>query len=226
MTIHALLRSLRSHRYIGPVILLTLLFLPGCAILERHFGEECNTRAYVRTDLESFVSSRFGSGSTARLGIIPFTVPANVSARDLELPGLGNELAWAVQREALSSQAFPIVEIMNRQDWPGKKEEFFTGNFGALQFARDAGYDLILVGFLELQSRIDTFVVHSKVIEVASGITLWYGTTRTTTIRPDMLEVSSTFGLTDRRPDQLSIRPLTEKAGKCIVYDMLNDPEE
>jgi len=193
--------------------------------LQRQFGEQCNTRAHIRTDVEGFITTRYGSGTTARLGVIPFAAPANLSARDLELPGLGNTLAWAVQRELLASESFPIVELLNRQDWPGKKEEFFTGNFGALQFAHDAGYDLVLVGLLEPQTRTDTFVIHTKIIEVASGITLWYGTSTVATNRSDMLEVSSTLGMTKRRPDQYSIEPLVDRAGVCIAFDILNDPD-
>jgi hypothetical protein len=140
------------------------------------------------------------------------------------LPGLGNELAWAVQRELLSTEIFPVVELLNRQDWPGKKEEFFTGNFGAISYARDAGYDLVLVGYFEPQERLDTWTIHTKLIEIDSGITLWYGTSRVSTSRKDMEEVSSTLGLTNRRPDLLYTNALLSEAAACIARDMFKDP--
>jgi len=187
-------------------------------------GEYCKTRAYVWTDAESFITTRFPRHSPVRLAIIPFVTPANLAARDNELPGLGNQFAWSVQRDLISAEIFPIVEVLNRQDWPGKKEEFFTGNFGSLNYARDAGYDLVMVGYLEPQDRIDTIVVHTKLIDVESGITLWYGTNTTYTIRPDLLEVSSTFGFTDRRPDLMYTNPLMQEASRCIAWSVLNDP--
>ncbi len=191
----------------------------------RHFGEWCNTRAYVRTDLQSFMDQRFTPKSPVRTGVIPFVVPANLAARSDQQPGLGNELAWATQRKLLETGVFPIIEVLNRQDWPRKKEEFFTGNFGALAYARDAGYDVIVIGYLDPIVRLDTWTVHTKVIEVASGVTLWYGSSTVNTDRADMWETSSTLGLTDRRPDLLYTRELLETVTSCIAYDMTHDPE-
>src|SRR4051812_28262450 len=113
MRIHLTLRSLLPVGLHYRVILLTLLLLPGCAILGRRYGEQCNTRAWVRTDLEGFITTRFGSGTPVRLAIVPFVTPANVAARSDELPGLGNQLAWAVQRELIATEVFPIAEILN-----------------------------------------------------------------------------------------------------------------
>ena len=212
-------------RTFKPVILLTLtLMLPGCAFLNRHVGESCKTRAHVRTDFEGYINQRFNPQSPVRMAIIPFASQANLAGRDNELPGLGNQLAWAVQRELLATEVFPIVEVFNRQDWPGKKEDFFAGDFGAINYARDAKYDLVMVGYLEPLSRIDTWIIHTKVIDVDAGVTLWFGTTTAWTQRADMLEVSSTFGLTDRRPDLLHTTPLIDEAARCISYDMLHDP--
>jgi hypothetical protein len=212
-------------RLSASVMFLTLSSgLCGCLLLERRYGETCNTRAYAWTDIEGFINQRFTPHSPVRMAIIPFVTPANLAQRDNELPGLGNQLAWSVQRELLSTEVFPVVELLNRQDWPGKKEEFFTGNFGAISYSRDAGYDLVLIGYLEPQSRLDTWTIHTKLIEVDSGITLWYGTSQVSTMRKDMLEVSSTLGLTNRRPDLLYTDALLGEAAACIARDMLKDP--
>lgn len=217
--------SFRERTLQCAILLTCLLGTSSCSFLGRHAGEWCNTRAYVRTDLESFMDQRFTPKSPIRTGVIPFVVPANLAARSAQQPGLGNQLAWSVHRELLESGVFPILEVLNREDWPRKTEEFFTGNFGALAYARDAGYDLIVVGSLEPLARVDTWKIHTKIIEVASGITLWYGTTTAYTSRADMLEVSSTLGLTDRRPDLLYSQAIREKIASCIAYDMLHDPE-
>ena len=204
------------------VIILTLLpLVAGCAYIERHYGESCNTRAYVASDVDTFLRSRFLKNSPVRVAVIPFTVPANLAAYSNEFPGIGNELAWKVQAEFLQKQAFPIVEVLNRQDWPGKKEEFFTGNFGALTHAMDAGYDLALVGLVESGDRLDTLVVDTKLIEVESGITLWYGRTRVVTDRKDMEAVSSFLFLTDNRPDLMYYDALIDKASRCIVTEIM-----
>lgn len=207
-------------------VLVTVLSSIGCAYLGNHVGEWCNTRAYVRTDLSSYIDQRFTPKSPVRVGVIPFEVPANLSSRSAQMPGLGNQLAWAVHRNLLATEVFPILEVFNREDWPRKKEQFFTGNFGALQIARDAGYDIVVVGYLEPISRLDTWIVHTKIIEVDSGTTIWYGSSKVYTNRSDMLEVSSFVGMTDRRPDIYWNDKLLETVAECIAHDMTTDPEE
>jgi len=193
--------------------------------LGKHYGESCNTRAYVASDVDTFLRSRFLKNSPVRVAVIPFIVPANLAAYSNEFPGIGNQLAWKVQAEFLRKQAFPIIEVLNRQDWPGKKEEFFTGNFGALTYAMDAGYDLALVGLVESGDRLDTLTVDTKLIEVDSGITLWYGRTSAVTSRKDMEEVAATLGLIERRPDLMYYDPLIEKASRCIVEEVMAESQ-
>jgi hypothetical protein len=194
-------------------------------MINRYVGDDCNTRAYVRTDIPGFIDQRFKGGTTARMAVIPFVTQANFTAQNSESPGVSDQLAWSVHRELLGYDTLPIIEVFNRQDWPGKKDDFFTGNFGALTLARDAGYDLVLVGYLEKITRLDEWTVHTKIIDVDSGTTLWYGTSRVTNNRADLLEVSSTMGLTDRRPDMLDTKQMTDRAAICIAHDIMVDPE-
>jgi hypothetical protein len=208
------------------VISLTLITLSsGCAFLGRHLAETCKTRAYVRTDLQGYISQLFTPNSPVRLGVIPFSAAATVAGRGDELLGIGNQIATTVQQELLRTQLFPIIEMLNRQDWPGKKEDFFSGNFAALAYSRDAGYDLMLVGYLEPMDRIDTYRLHTKLVEVESGTTLWFGTTTAVTNRHDMWEVSSFVGLTDRRPDLIYTTELVSTVARCAVTEMVKDPE-
>jgi len=177
------------------------------------------------TDIAGYIKSRYQPFSPVRVAVIPFTTPANISAYSNELPGVGNLLAQQVQAEFLRLQAFPIIEVLNRQDWPGKKEEFFTGNFGALTYARDAGYDLALVGFVENVSNMDSLTVHTKLIETESGLTLWYGKTTSTTNRPDFNGFESFFFVADNIPNRPYSHELIEKNARCISEDMIKDYE-
>lgn len=210
--------------HVALVTFLTLLAATaGCAFVERHLGEVCKTRAYVRTDFESYINQRFTSGEQVRMAVIPFVSQANLAAYSNELPGIGNNMAWGVQRELLDSGVFPIVELLNRQDWPGKKEEFFAGNFGAITHARNAQYDLVLLGFIEPIARLDTWIVHTKVIDLQGGVTLWYGTTTVVTQRAEIQEVGTMLGGSKRRPDLLYTTPLLDEATRCIAADILKD---
>lgn len=210
---------------LGVILLTPLALLSGCLMINRYVGDDCNTRAYVRTDIPGFIDQRFKGGTTARMAVIPFVAQANFTAQNSELPGVSDQLAWSVHRELLGYDTLPIIEVFNRQDWPGKKDDFFTGNFGALTLARDAGYDLVLVGYLERIVRLDEWTVHTKIIDVDSGTTLWYGTSRITNNRADLLEVSSVMGMTDRRPDILNVKEMVDRAGLCIAHDIMVDPE-
>ena len=214
-----------TRRLLSVTLLTPAVVLSGCLMINRYVGDDCNTRAYVRTDIPGFIDQRFKGGTTARMAVIPFVTQANFTAQNSESPGVSDQLAWSVHRELLGYDTLPIIEVFNRQDWPGKKDDFFTGNFGALTLARDAGYDLVLVGYLEKITRLDEWTVHTKIIDVDSGTTLWYGTSRVTNNRADLLEVSSTMGLTDRRPDMLDTKQMTDRAAICIAHDIMVDPE-
>ncbi len=209
------------------VILLALAcFVSSCSYLGDQVGEMCNTRAWIRTDLESYIYQHFKQGHQARVGVIPFAAGAIISDRYDGQVGLGTQLAWGVQRELLATETFPIVQMLAREDWPGRKAEFFAGNFGSLAFARDAGFDFILVGYIEWPDRLDKWVIDTKLIDVNTSTTVWYGSSTVTTSRPDMLEVSSTLGLTDRRPDQYHMHDIRDAAAACIAHDMTTFSDE
>lgn len=214
--------SLRSRLIAKPlvVVLLTLGLtapLTGCSLFASRYAEDCKTRAYVRADVEEFIKTRFSTTSPVRVAVIPFSVPASLSAAETELPGLGNQLAWRLHGELLKRQFLPIVEVFNRHDWPMKKEEFFTGNFNALRDARDAGYDLALIGYLADPNSLDSWSIYSKLIETDSGITLWYGKSDVTSRRRSWRNTDAFFWLSDRRPDLIPIEPLVEASARCLV---------
>jgi len=157
------------------------------------------------------------------MAVIPFSTPANISTYDRERPGLGEQLAWKVHAELLKTGQIPIVEILNRQDWPGKKEEFFSGNFGAIAFARDADYDFVFIGRLEPIRNTDTLEISTKLIETDSGITVWYGKSSAYTNRRTIQQAASALWIEDRRPDLIYSDILIDELSRCIVRGALEE---
>ena len=157
------------------------------------------------------------------MGIIPFVVPANLTQKPLQYRGLGNEMAFQLQAHFLNKEVIPISEVLNREDWPGKKDEFYTGNFGALSQAREAGYDLILVGIVDSYNPFAEVIASTKLIEVESGVTLWYGKTTAHTMRRDYERGSDYLNLEDRHPSHSFGEKLTETLTKCIANEILSE---
>lgn len=192
-------------------------------MIQRRYGESCNSRAYIQTPLADYINKRFEPGSRVRLAVIPFSVPANLAAQSDEQPGLGIDLAQRVQSELLQTGVIPIVELLNREDWPGKKDEFAHGNFGAIQTARDAGYDLVLVGSISPMSSMDVLAAQTKVIEVEGGVTAWYGETTVSSNRSYFNSIGADWGMAHKRPDKIYIEESVDRLARCIKDDVVAD---
>lgn len=213
------------------VISLTLFLLgcfSGCSWISRNtyesVGEECKTRAYIDNRLPEFITQRFGQQSQARLGVIPFTVPANFSGWGPQKPDWGYELATRIHQELLATAEMPVVEVLDRRDWPGKAEEFFAGNFGAIHAARDAGYDLVFVGMLEPLRSSNSLSVVTKIIETESGITVWYGNTTVYSYRPEIERSVAYLNLSTRRPDLVYTPEMAAEMARCLAHGITTDP--
>lgn len=200
---------------------LTCISLTSCSLVSRHFQETCQSKAFSQQILADYIATRFVPNSPARLAIVPASVPANMSSFTNEQPGVGNELAWKIHQAVLSHHQIPIVEVLNRQEWPGKKEEFFTGNFGAIQFARDAGYDFVLVTRVEPQRSLDSATAYTKVIDVESGTTIYYGTSTASTLRDDYNDWTAPLGLSKRDPSLVYTNQIFDALAKCIAKDVM-----
>ena len=190
----------------------------GCSSMKPRTEELCNNRAYTATDMESFLMQRFHKGSPVRLGIIPFSAPANIAGRSAELPGIGKELAWKVRNDLLAHNFVPIVEILNRVDWPGKKEEYFSGNFGAISMARDAGYDLVMVGYVDKIRSLTGLTAYSKIIEVESGTTLFSLKSTAQSYRKRPSKFQRYFGIGEPvEPSRIATEHISSELAYCIV---------
>jgi len=190
------------------------LTLTSCAYLQRHVIDDCKNRAFIGSNLRAFVSSRFHNPEAVRLGIIPFSSAANLS------PEIGRTLAMRIHQEMLPAGDVPLIEIFNRQDWPGKSEEFYSGNFGAISIAREANYDLVMVGMLAPMTRLDELVADIKIIEVDSGTTVYYGRSSFRTGDDDVTSNLDSLWLAQRKPNALVTPMVVDKLARCAVHGM------
>ncbi len=208
------------------VIFLTLslsLGLSSCSYIQSNYAEVCKSRAYVKTDLLDYISTRYHMDAPVRMGIYPYSVPANLSNYNSERPGVGEDLARLVHSEMLLSGDIPLVEILNRKDWPGKKEEFFSGNFGAIAQGREAGYDLVLIGFVDRQTDMSSIKAYSKLIDTESGVTLWYGETNAQTNEPKINRLLDDARLSAVTPSKMYFQPMLAKLAQCISGEILKE---
>ena len=208
---------------VGLLTFLVSVLCTGCAMIKERYGERCNFHAYTKTILEDYISSRYLPGSPVRMAIIPFSVPANLTGFNDDRPSFGNRLAWMLQSEMLSTGIVPIVEVMNREDWPSKKAEFFTGNFVAIDMARDAGYDLAMVGFLNPISDLERISAEVKIIDVESGVTVWYGSVTAITWQQDMQKSAAYVGLEARKPNLIYSKEIFTRLARCIAEEATSD---
>jgi hypothetical protein len=109
------------------------------------------------------------------MGVIPFDVPETFARSGPQSRNAGQQLARQVVQKLTASGAVPIVELFDRDNWPGKRAEFYSGNYGAIEQARGAGYDLVMVGYLEEPSNSETLSLATKIIDTQNQTTVWFG---------------------------------------------------
>jgi len=204
-------------------LFLVTLFGYGCSTVQ--FQESpCKSRAYIRLGLEPYITQRFDKNAPVRLGVIPFSVPANLTGFG-NRANLGNELAWRMHAHLVRSEATPIVEIFPREDWPGKQDEFFRGNFGALAHGREAGYDLILVGLVDQLHSLEEMTAHMKIIDVESGVTVFYGSATAHHEMPSLNNPLYLLGVSAPRPDLLQTKAIVDSLSECMAFEVLKDED-
>jgi hypothetical protein len=205
------------------LVALGILSLTGCLSIQNRYGEECKSRTYLRNPVEDHLSTEYSNNPMARLGIVPFVAPANFAGAGDSQPPLGSQLAWRLHAEILRLNKIPIVEVTTWTDWPLKREDFFSGNFEAMQRARDAGYDMIFVGYLE-ESNPEEVAVLGKLIDVNVGKTLWYGRALAFSRRNKISDLKHHFGATlDHSLSSLDLYPLYSKLVQCLAEEALSD---
>ena len=144
-------------------------------------GESCTIHADIDESYLDYVKARYDDSNPKRTAIIPFDVPENFSPPGA-LPGSmtnhsGQELARRLQAALLAEQEMGIVEVFDRGSWPQKREEFFHGNYSAIEQSRAAGYDFVIVGMFEPITNGTTVRFQTKLIDTASNTTVFSGMT-------------------------------------------------
>jgi hypothetical protein len=168
-----------------PVKLTTLflgLMLTGCSVRTLPWvGESCTIRADIDGDLLAYIKSRYDETLPKRFAVLPFDVPENFTPPG-NLPGgtansTAQQLARMLQSALLAQEELGIVEVFDRENWPRKRDEFFRGNYQAIEQARLAGYDFVIVGMLEPLTEDTMLRFQTKLIDTATSFTIWSGMT-------------------------------------------------
>lgn len=200
---------------------LVTMSLAGCRNL--NLSEDlrgCKTRAQVNSSLLSFIKARFKPEIPVRIAVLPFEVQESFSSPANNAADYGQTLATQLQSELMASGELQIVEFLDRR-WSGKRDDFARGNYQAIENARQAGYDFVIVGQLEPMAGESSIVVEARVIDVANGITLYRGET---VAYSDEREANRFFAKTPfvrERPDYFYYPERTRLVAHCIVEEIL-----
>lgn len=157
---------------------------------------------------------------------MPFDAPAGFSRWGKDEPSYGQQLASKFQLEMQKTGELGLVELFNVDNWPGKREEFFTGNFRALELARKAGYEMILVGSLQIPRGESTMVLYTKLIDVQNGVTAWSAQTTLTSSERDINTRMAQLGFGKNKPDEFGFPRRTDAIVQCTVPQMLKSAEQ
>ncbi len=182
-------------------------------------------RTYINAGLLEYLSSRYHSEHLPRMAVIPFSVPETFAPGGEESRHFGRELAGLFQRELLRTGELAIVELFNRESWPGKRAEFNSGNYGAIRFARDAGYDLILVGYMDEITNASDLTVYTRLIDTENSATLWFA--KTVSFNNDRkrrrILADIPFSTYEDRPDLFAFPERAERLAECTTKHILED---
>ena len=205
-----------------PLILLLVLVsgsaLGSCSVIKLPWlTEGCKRHTYINLVLRDYLKQRFDSQAMARMAIVPFDVPENFAPPGNDSVNYGRELARKFEAQLHQTGLVPIVELFNRDRWPGKRAEFFTGNYGAISLARAAGYDLVLVGYLEELKDDSTMNVYTKIIDTQNQITVWHAETKVTSPARALNKDLSRLSLEKQRPDLFAFPERTVALARCTV---------
>lgn len=180
-------------------------------------------RAYVNAGLLDYLNTRYDSTNMSRMAIIPFNVPESFAPSGMQSRHFGRDIAMNFHQEIIGSGELGIVELFNRDRWPGKRAEFSNGNYYAIESARNAGYDLVLVGYLEDIVNETDLTLLTKLIDTSNGVTLWYGRTVTYSARRPLRRSLSeySFGIVRDRPDSFAFQERVAEMARCTVDSIL-----
>jgi hypothetical protein len=200
----------------------------GCAVFDRQLVHRCNSHAYTRSDIEGYVAQHFRERDKLRVAVLPFvTAPQFEKAGFGQSPeGLGFQFGRFIQAQLMEFQVFPVVEFVSRAPSPGAFQDMFAGNYHSITWARDAGYDFVVVGLLEPLSSVDSYTISGKLIDTSNGVTIWYGRSTETSYRNQIHHGLSAIGAERRERVYPDYPRMAELVSSCLVKNMMRGSEE
>lgn len=213
---------------IGVALLASTFLAAGCSSLNLPPPGTltCKIRTYIDAGVLDYLSGEYDSKSAIRVGIMPFNTPVSFSSSGQDF---GRELALKLQQSLLETGDFAIVEFLDVAKWEGKKEEFYAGNYQALRLARNAGFDLLIVGVMEPIVNESDLVVNTKVLDAGGNVTIWYGQTTVSLNNRSLRRRISSIGLSKDRPDLFYFPERTDEFVRCTTDGIIGrifDTEE
>lgn len=212
---------------LAATLLCFLLCLSACSLLGLPSKSEgCKTWTYAGGSLGDYITQRYHSQQLVRAAIIPFDVQETFAPPGNESRHYGRELARKFQMELSAAEVVPIVQLFNVDRWPGKREEFFEGNYQAIAFARDAGFDLVVVGYLEELRNDEELVLYTKVIDTSNYVTIWSGKTVSFSRARRLNKALEQTRLLKDRPDLFDFPERTNELTTCTLAGVLGEGEQ
>lgn len=201
-------------------------FLTGCVTSRLPIDTtQCNLRTDINLGLETYLSQRYGADHPVRMAVIPFDVPETFASPGPESGNFGREIARKFISELHQTGTVPIIELFNRDRWPGKREEFYAGNYTAIQYARSAGYDLVTVGYLEDLKNDEDLDLLTKIIDTSNNVTIWSGRTRVTSYDRRARRTLAPSLLFDDRPDLFAFPERVDRLARCTTVGLMHMKE-
>lgn len=220
----SLIRVIRTH-FIFSLVLLSAAFMISCSpIIYQAPKSSCSIRSYTDVGFLGYLSRQKDNGNPIRLAVMPFEVPQNfVLTYKRNRGNIGNSLARDIQMELKRSGVIDVVEYFDNPSWPGKRAEFSKGNFDSLKNARQAGYNLVLVGYLEEITNESDLNLQLKIIDTANFVTIWHVRTTASSKARAERRYLSRFGLAKDKPALFDFSGRLDMLTKCSVSNLLKD---
>lgn len=185
--------------------------------------ETCNIRAYTETSLLEYLESEQYAQKRSRFAIIPFDVPETFAAQGGQNRHFGRELARMFHQELQSAGELPIIELYDIDRWPGKRQEFFAGNYRAIEIGRHAGFDFVLLGYLDDITNATDLSLYTKIVDTSNGITVWSGHSEVRSHLRDWKRELSRTRLLKEQPEEFRFKERVAELARCTTKRILSD---
>jgi len=208
-----------------------LLACLGCSVGSWPFRtvktEGCKIRTHTNAKLVDYVSGRFSSTTAVRALIIPFDVPESFAGswNNYHDQHYGRELARLLRAELARTGELGIIELFAQNSWPGKRDEYFVGNYRAIQLAKDAGFQILILGHMEDLKNDEEMVILTKIIDATNNVTIWDAKTMVYSRDRAIGKLMGDMKLLRERPDLFNFPERAEEFAYCTVNFILTREE-